>query len=50
MVYGVVLLLELCPEPGEFIFVICPAVDGGGGFLVQQADLGLKIFDLRLRG
>ena len=36
---------ELGAESGEFIFVVCPAVDGGGGLGVEEADLGLEVVD-----
>jgi len=31
------------PQTRELIFVVGPAVDGGGSFLVQLQDLGFKV-------
>lgn len=39
---------DLGAEFGEFIFVVGPAVDGVGGFLVEEEDLGLQVGDLSL--
>jgi hypothetical protein len=34
----------------KFVFIVGPAVDSAGGLFVQEADLGLEIGDLFLRG
>ena len=40
--------VEFVAQLGELVFVVGPAVDGGCGFLVEQADLGLEVGDLAL--
>jgi len=35
-------------EFGELVFVVGPAVDSVGGFLVEEEDLGLQVGDLSL--
>lgn len=37
-------------QPGQLVFVVGPAVDGGGGLLVQQPDLRLQLGNLFLSG
>lgn len=41
--------LQFGAEFGELVFVVGPAVDGGGGFLIEEADLGFEVGNLSLR-
>lgn len=42
------LLVELAAQFVQLVLVVGPAVDGGGGFGVEEANLGLEVADLDL--
>lgn len=45
---GPLLLVELAAQLVQLVLVVGPSIDGGGGFGVEEADLGLEVADLDL--